>query len=92
MKRKYLQLIEHTLPFPHYAIHEALMEDGETFPYWVGSKPIKKYDTYHNAVDAWASMERRSGEVDILHADDIEEITDRVDYSENEEELNFDED
>lgn len=89
MKRKYLQLVEHSLPFPHYAIHEALMEDGEVFPYWVGSKPLSKYDDYFDAVDAWASMEHKSGEVDIFHFDDVEELMDKVDYGNENEELNF---
>lgn len=90
MKRRYLQLVEHGSPFPHYAIHEALMNSDESEPYWVGSKPVRKYDNYAVAVEAWGKLEKRSGEVDILHIDEIQELIDRVDYSDNEEELNFD--
>ena len=91
MKRRYLQLVLHNnTAFEHYGLHEALMENGETFPYWVGSKALRKYDNYHDAVEAWGKLDKMSAQVDILEIDDILEIMDKVDYGDDEEELNFD--
>lgn len=92
MNRKILVLVYHdeNADWHWYGIHEALYVDDDNVPYWVGSKAIKKYDTYHNAVDAWSLLESKSGEVDILNFSEIEEITDRVDYGDDEE-LNFEE-
>jgi hypothetical protein len=89
MKRKYFQLVEHSEPWPHYAVHEALIDDNEILPYWVGSKPIRKYAEYAEAMDAWCKMEPKSAYMDIYAIEDVEELFDRIDYSENEEELNF---
>lgn len=88
MKSKIYQLVEHTeTQFMHYGIHEALIDDGDI--YWVGSTPIRTYDNYHEAVEAWAVLEPKSAYLDILDSQDAEVYYDRVDYSDVEE-LNFD--
>jgi hypothetical protein len=88
MKVKVYQLVEHTeTGFMHYGIHEALLEGDDL--YWVGSKSLRVYDNYHEAVEAWACMEPRSAFMDILDSDEAKQYYDRVDYSEVEE-LNFD--
>ena len=88
MKVKAYQLVEHTeTGFMHYGIHEALLDDEQI--YWIGSKAIRKYDNYHEAVEAWANMEPRSAYLDILDSEEASEFFDRVDYSDVEE-LNFD--
>lgn len=90
MKRKILQLVFHDdAPWQHYAIHEALVEDGESVPYWIGSKAIRKFDKYAIAVDTWGRMEPRSGQIDIVNASEIKELYDKVDYGDDEQELNF---
>jgi hypothetical protein len=86
---RYYQLVEHSGPWPHYAIHEALYNHEEHNTYWVGSKAIRVYDTYHAAISAWTDMDPMSAEVDIMHIDDIQELIDRVDYSDEETELEF---
>lgn len=89
MKSRYYQLVEHRHPFPHYAIHEALYDHEEHETYWVGSKPIRTYADYHSGVAGWADMELMSAEVDIMHIDDIQDLLDKVDYGDEENELDF---
>lgn len=86
MKKKYLQLVEHSDPFPHYAMHEALIEKNQTVPYWIGSKPLRRYDNYEDAIVDWGKKEREfSAYLDILHYDDIENLIDKVDYGTDDE-------
>lgn len=90
MKRKYIQLVEHATPWPHYCLHEALLEDDEVAPYWVGSKPLARYDNYTDAITAWGKRDKKaSSRMDILHFDEVESIMDKVEYT-DETEINFD--
>lgn len=88
MKTKVYQLVEHkeTL-FMYYGIHEALL-DNEGI-YWIGSQAIRKYDNYHEAVEAWAKMEPKSAYLDILDNEEAQRYYDKIDYSDAQE-LNFD--
>jgi hypothetical protein len=88
-KTKYLQLIHHLSPFEHYTLREALIEEDESFPYWVGSKPIKTFDSYHIAVEEWGLKEPYySGVLDILCEEDVEFLYNKVEY-EDEQEIIF---
>ena len=90
--KKYLALVLHDeSEWKWYGLHEALLEDNSSEPYWVGSKALRKFDNYNAAVNHWGQVEEMSGFVDILNYTDVVECMDKVDYSEEEQELNFDE-
>lgn len=89
--KQHLTLVVHDeSEWEWFGIHEALFYDDELCPYWVGSKAVRKFDNYHEALGAWTYMEKMSAYVDVLYYSEIQELMDRVDYSEEEEELNFD--
>lgn len=88
MKKKIYQLVHHDLgSFQYYAIHEALIEKGEI--YWVGSNPIRTYNTYSTAVADWVKLEPTSCFRDIMEEEDAEKLYDKVEYDDIEE-LDFD--
>ncbi len=80
MKQKIYQLVEHSeTTFTYYGIHEALIDREEI--YWIGSKAIRKYDNYQQAVEAWGKMEPRSGYLDILDDAEASRYYDRLEYT-----------
>lgn len=84
MKKKFYQLVHHNeTTFEWYGIHEALIENGNI--YWVGAKPVRKFDNYHAAVKAWARAEPLSMEVDIMDYQEAKALFDKLDYSDHEE-------
>ena len=88
MKKKQYRLVKHTeTAFLWWGIHESIVENGKI--YWIGSKAIRKYDSYDSAVLAWGRIEPDAGFIDIMDYEDAEFFFDRLDYSEHEE-LNFD--
>lgn len=89
-KVRYYQLVEFFTPFPHYRIHEAVMDTNLLVPDWVGSYTIATYNTYHEAVMEWGKKEKKwSGLVDIIDENEYNELVDETD-KEKEEELELD--
>ena len=88
-KKKYLQLVfNDTTDWKHYSLHEALYDTKFSEPYWVGSKPLRVFDDYHFAVDTWAKLSKMSSQVDILNYSEIEDLFNKLEYT-DEIELEF---
>jgi hypothetical protein len=89
MNKKVYQLVEHTeTAFKWYGIHEAIITKNKEL-YWVGSQAIRKFDSYHEAVEFWSKVEKNSSYLDILDSSEAEQYYDKLEYT-DEEELNFD--
>lgn len=82
-RRKYLQLIENDqTDFVTYSIHEALIDINQSdTPSWIGSKALKIFDNYHEAVEIWSQYEKLSGVLDILSYLEVKDLFDRMDYT-----------